>query len=66
MKNIHITMQTAEGEYVEREIDITNFTLYDGRIPSVERQHDLLLEWIEERGNPQHDTTLSLVKWYIA
>lgn len=65
MKDIKVTMRDDfTGEEVERTIDISNFSIRDAQ-HNVERQREILLEWIEQRANPQHETSLSLVSWYI-
>ncbi len=54
------------GEVVSRDIDGSNFSIhYNGGMPSTEKQRQILLNWIEERANQQHDTYLELVSWSI-
>lgn len=66
MKQIYVTMRDDwTDELVNRVIDITNFTLHTGFIPCVERQAEILKQWIKERANDQHDTSLTLVSWYV-
>lgn len=65
MKDIKVTMKDDfTEELVERTIDISNFSIRDAQY-NVERQREILLDWIEERANHQHATSLSLVSWYI-
>lgn len=66
MKQIHVTMRDLyTDELVERAIDISNFTLTTGYVPDVEKQRDLLIDWIDQRANKQHNTDLTLVSWFI-
>ena len=67
MLNVVVVMKTAEGEDVIRTIDNSVFMGHDGEssyiTSSVERQGQLLMEWISDRANAQHDTTLTLCEW---
>lgn len=67
MLQVTVVMKTAEGKDVIRTIDNSVFMVHDGETSfitgNVERQGMLLKEWISERANAQHDTTLTLCKW---
>lgn len=66
MKQIYVEMfDELNEETTERVIDITNFTLITGVIPSLETQKEILLTWINERANQQHDSILTLIGWSI-
>lgn len=69
METIYLTMRdTRTDKEVTREIDISNFYVNGGDCHRVERnpeaQREMLIDWIEWRGNEQHDTELALVSWY--
>ena len=57
------------GKEIVRTIDISNIYIDNGTCWEVakgeERQRGLLNNWIEDRGNEQHDTILELVSWTI-
>lgn len=67
---VHLQMKTAEGRIVNRNIDISNLYVNVGdttRITmNLEQQRELLEEWIELRGNDQHDTKLTLIYWGLS
>lgn len=69
MKTVYLTMRTAEGKEVNREIDGSNILVSVGETSqyatSPELQRELLNEWIEDRGNDQHATELTLVSWFV-
>ena len=69
MENVTLEMKTAEGQIVRRTIDISNIQYRSDQISIIatdpEMQRTKLLEWIEESGNQQHETQLSLVSWYV-
>jgi len=54
---------------VERTIDISNISVYDGVCNRVltnpEKIISNLNEWIQERGNEQHNTILELISYSI-
>ena len=66
---VGLTMKTSEGNTVERAIDISNIQYpcgeYNRTATNPEQQKALLENWIEERGNEQHDTELTLISWWI-
>jgi len=69
MENVTVEMKSAEGKIISRTLDITVLQ-YRSDVISItatdpEMQRTKLLEWIEERGNEQHETELSLVSWYV-
>jgi len=68
--NIHLRMQTAEGRFVDRTIDISNLYVHRGDTTFIETdkylQKDLLNEWIKLRGNDQHATILTLISWGLS
>ena len=62
---------TLKKKHLQREIDVSNFYVIDyvneclkfeNRMP---KQEIILNDWINERGNEQHDTILMLVNWEI-
>lgn len=67
---VHLTMKTREGEEVQRTIDISNLLIHVGSSSIIARnkqnQRELLEEWIELRGNAQHNTELRLIDWFIS
>lgn len=70
IRTIHVTMRDElTDEEIVREIDGSNFLVIDGEVSRITRdpelQRELLLEWIAERAEPQHDTLLQLVSWYM-
>ena len=70
MNEVNLQMKTLEGKAVNRIIDISNIQ-YQSEQCNVtatcpEIQRTMLLEWIEERGNQQHNTELTLVSWYLS
>jgi hypothetical protein len=69
MNNVTVEMKSAEGKTINRTIDITVLQYRSDAISIIatdpEMQRTKLLEWIEERGNEQHETELSLVSWYV-
>jgi hypothetical protein len=75
MKTVTLIMLDELTEkQVERTIDISNVTVpnynaADGWecdiIGTVEQQRKGLNMWINERGNQQHETILTLVSWSI-
>ena len=69
MNNVTVEMKSAEGKTISRTIDITVLQYQSDAISIIatdpEMQRTKLLEWIEERGNEQHETQLSLVSWYV-
>jgi hypothetical protein len=69
MENVTLEMKSAEGQTVRRTIDISNIQFRSNKIcitaTDPEMQRTKILEWIEERGNEQHETQLSLVSWYV-
>ena len=67
-REIHVTMTDENGQTVERDIDISNFSIAGcagNSDEDTEKQHAVLLDWIAERGNDQHNADLTLVSWYI-
>ncbi len=64
MKTVTLTMidECTEQE-VERTIDITNAMETCSELKGVESQRKNLNNWINERGNSQHETILTLVSW---
>lgn len=65
MNTITVEMKDEfTGKQVIREIDISNFAVTNA-LHSVEKQREVLLEWIATRAEPQHDTFLQLVSWYV-
>lgn len=69
MENVTLEMKTATGKTVTRTIDISNIQFRSNvcciTATDPEMQREMLLEWISDRGNEQHETTLSLVSWYV-
>jgi len=69
MYQVTLQMNTLEGQSVTRTIDISNIQYPEGQCnvtaSDPETQHAMLVAWIQERGNPQHETALALVSWYI-
>ncbi len=69
MNNINVEMKTAEGILVSRIIDITNIHIHEGGTSrpttSESKQRELIEEWIELRGNDQHNTKLTLISWRL-
>jgi len=69
-KEVHLRMKTAEGKFVDRSIDITNLLVHRGSASvisqNIDTQRNLLEGWIEERGNEQHGTTLTLISWTVS
>ena len=69
MENVTVEMKSAEGKTISHTIDITVLQYRSDAISIIatdpEMQRTKLLEWIEERGNEQHETELSLVSWYV-
>jgi len=69
MEQVTLELKTLEGKTVTRTIDISNIQFPSKKIcitaTDPEIQRTKLLEWIEERGNEQHETELSLVSWYV-
>ena len=65
MKTVQLEMSDLlNGGTVTRQIDISN--IFTGSKPSTkENQTDLLNNWINQRGNQQHDTILELVSFSI-
>lgn len=68
MDIITVTLED-NGKQVERELDISIF-MFNNCLYNPELQRSVLLDWIEERGNPQHSTNdkqadLKLVCWSI-
>lgn len=65
-KVINVTMRDkATGAIVKREIDLSLFAIDRFVMSNTELQRKALLEWIEQRGNQQHNADLTLVSWYI-
>ena len=69
MQTIVINMKTKQGKLVRREIDISNFARHEGGTAVVEteprKQRAILQDWIDTRGNVQHETVLQLIDWFI-
>lgn len=70
MQNVHLTMtDELTGKTVERTIDISN-AMSNGSVcwelRGEAEQRANLERWIDERGNEQHDTILSLDSWTIS
>ena len=69
MEQVTLKLKTLEGKTVTSTIDISNIQFRSNKIcitaTDPEIQRTKLLEWIEERGNEQHETELSLVSWYV-
>jgi len=67
-KQIEVTMEDDfTGEQVTRVICASNFTIGrngDG-FGSLEYQRSRLVEWIKDRANKQHDTSLTLLSWAV-
>jgi hypothetical protein len=65
MKTVQLEMNDLlNGGTVTRQIDISN--IFTGSKPATkENQTDLLNNWINQRGNQQHDTVLELVSFSI-
>ena len=65
MKVVELTMTDILNETkVIRQIDLSN--IFTGHKPATkENQEDLLKNWIETRGNQQHETILELESWEI-
>ena len=65
MNVINVTMtDDFTGETVERQIDISNFSI-KSNFPNISEQEAILNEWIISRANHQHDTSLTLESWNI-
>ncbi len=70
-KQIKVIMKDTlnNDKEITRDIDISNFYINGGSSwvvsSDVERQRKMLLDWIEERANEQHNTLLELKAWYI-
>jgi len=69
MQKVFMTLRDElTGEKIERSIDASNVTIPQGDLMVIadpEKQFKLLEKWIEERGNAQHNTALSLICWYV-
>lgn len=66
MQTITLQMTTPENLSVERIIDISNFQSFNGGIIKEKSiQKEILEEWIDLRGNQQHETKLTLISWTI-
>ncbi len=68
MTNVHLTMtDDLTGNKVFRTIDISNLINWDTQmiVKTEGKQREMLEEWINERGNDQHDTFLTLNSWII-
>lgn len=66
--NVRLYMVDAKGNSLFRDIDKLNVFVSENegdRLGTPEEQKTLLEEWIAERGNEQHDTTLTLVYWKL-
>ena len=69
MRDVKLNMtDEMTGEKVERTIDITN-AMSSGSVcwelRGEDEQRKRLQNWIDERGNEQHDTLLTLNSWEI-
>ena len=69
MQTVCLEMETQSHKKVFREIDITNICFSGSECWNVaqnrEHQKELLNNWIQERGNEQHNTILTLKDWWI-
>ncbi len=71
MRQIQIKMTDMfTNETVMRSIDISNFTItmesHTDSFPSKAKQTQIIKDWITTRAEPQHDTFLDLVDFWIA
>ena len=70
MRAVTLKLKPQGKPIVYREIDITNICYSRGENWQVaysrEHQKELLENWINERGNEQHNTILKLVDWWIS
>ena len=69
MTTIHLTMtDDLTGSKVLRSIDISNLINWNTQmvVKTEGKQREMLEEWINERGNEQHDTLLTLNSWLIS
>ncbi|MFK5949535.1 MAG: hypothetical protein QM500_12285 [Methylococcales bacterium] len=69
MQQVTLTMEDLyTGKVINRTIDITN-AMYQGSsswvLGSHQSQESKLKEWIEDRGNAQHNTELELISWMV-
>lgn len=63
---INVTMRDElSGDEVNREIDLSLFAIDGFTMSNPELQRKALLDWIEQRGNAQHNADLTLISWYI-
>jgi len=57
------------GKTVTRVIDDSNLMVNNGETAYLEtnpeKQLELLKKWVTERANAQHETSLSVVSWYL-
>jgi hypothetical protein len=65
-------LDLLENKEIERTIDISNVMVNNSKAPlnfehdilgTKEQQRERLNNWIDERGNKQHDTILELISW---
>ena len=62
---------TTNKKHLHREIDVSNFYVIDYANECLKfenrmnEQEIILNDWINDRGNEQHDTILTLVNWEI-
>ena len=66
MYDVNLILEDTNGNEVKRTIDITNLLGDDQRLASEFRQVELINEWIEDRGNEQHATTLTYISHTIS
>ena len=70
MRAVTLKLKPPGKPIVYREIDITNicYSREDCWQVAYSREHqkELLENWINERGNEQHNTILKLVDWWIS
>ena len=68
MKTVQLTMTDSDNKTVRREIDITN-AMHSGsecwELGGIESQRAALEDWIQDIGNEQSNTELTLVDWLI-
>jgi len=69
MRTVTLKMQDELNEVeVSRTIDISNIMVAGSGVLVIgteEQQRDQLNRWINERGNDQHNTILTLLSWEV-
>ena len=66
--NVFLNMTNSKGEKVSRTIDALNAYTSGSEcweLRGSSQQREQLERWINERGNEQHATKLTLIDWYF-